>query len=121
MAFVLHQFDAQRRHYRHYFPGTAFDVIERHGVPVGRLYLDPRPDSYHVIDIALAPEIRGQGIGTRLLEALCAHAAATGRSVGISVERMNPALNLYRRLGFVDVSDEGLYLGMEWTAPRAVS
>jgi len=121
LAFVLNQFDAQRRHYRSYYPDTAFDVIEQDGVPVGRLYLEPRSDSYHIIDIALMPEMRGQGLGTELLEALLAHAGALGKGVGISVETFNPALRLYRRLGFAHLSDEGIYLTMEWRPESAVS
>jgi ribosomal protein S18 acetylase RimI-like enzyme len=121
VAFLLNQFEAQRHHYYAYFPDTAFDVIERHGVPMGRLYLEPRPESYHIIDIALMPDMRGQGVGTRLLEALLAHAGALGKGVGISVETFNPALHLYRRLGFTHISDEGIYQTMEWSPEPTVS
>lgn len=121
LAFLLNQFEAQRRHYYAYYPDTAFDVIVRDDVPVGRLYLEPRSDSYHIIDIALMPEMRGQGLGTELLEALLAHAGALGKGVGISVETFNPALRLYRRLGFTHLSDEGIYQTMEWKPERAVS
>ena len=30
------------------------------------------------------------------------------------VEKYNPALQLYRRLGFTDVADHEVYLEMEW-------
>jgi ribosomal protein S18 acetylase RimI-like enzyme len=43
-----------------------------------------------------------------------ARAAAAGRSVTIHVERMNPALALYERLGFRLVEDKGVYLFLEW-------
>ena len=60
------------------------------------------------ITIAVIPAWRGQGLGRRLLEELlsCAHEAGLGR-VSLSVSRANPALRLYRRLGFVRVSSEG--------------
>ena len=67
------------------------------------------------------PAMRGQGLGTQLLEALLAHAGSLGKRVGISVETFNPALNLYRRLGFTHLSDEGIYLTMEWTPDLPVS
>ncbi|MGB6856119.1 MAG: hypothetical protein WBE03_04475, partial [Terracidiphilus sp.] len=38
-AFLASQFQAQRYHYRTYFVDSAFDVLERRGEPVGRLYL----------------------------------------------------------------------------------
>ena len=113
-AFLASQFQAQRYHYRTYFPDCAFDVLEQGGAPAGRLYLDTRRTSLHVIDIALLPERRGRGIGTAILEALQATARAGGKAVGITVEKHNPALRLYRRLGFADVADHGVYLEMEW-------
>ncbi|WP_374146029.1 N-acetyltransferase family protein [Sphingomonas sp. 28-63-12] len=112
-AFIAQQFDAQRSHYRHYFPNCAFDVIEQHGQPVGRFYLDRRATQLHVIDIALMPQWRGIGLGTAILTALIKTAAQAGLGVGIFVEKFNPALRLYRRLGFVEIADTGVYLEME--------
>ena len=111
--FLAQQFDAQRRHYRAQIDGCLFQVIERDGEPVGRLYLQWRQTQLHVVDIALLPGMRGQGVGTLLLEALIAAAAAHGRALGIFVEKFNPALHLYRRLGFVEIGDTGVYLEME--------
>ena len=113
-AFLASQFQAQRHHYRTYFDSCAFDVIERRGVPTGRLYLDVRPSWLHIIDIALLPEWRGQGLGTAILAALQSAARADGRGIDIFVEKFNPALRLYRRLGFTNVADHGVYLEMEW-------
>lgn len=120
-AFVLQQFGAQRRHYRTHFPDCAFDVILRDGEPVGRLYLDRRPREYHVVDVALLPEARGQGVGTALFQALFAIAWAERVGVGLSVERSNPAQRLYRRLGFRQTGAGAVYLALEWRPPRAVS
>ena len=55
------------------------------------------------------PEHRGGGIGTSLLEELAAEADAAGKSLTIHVERMNPALRLYERLGFSVAEDKGVY------------
>jgi ribosomal protein S18 acetylase RimI-like enzyme len=35
--------------------------------------------------------------------------------VRLHVERNNPALRLYQRLGFREVEDQGVYLALEWT------
>ena len=107
--FLIQQFEAQHRHYRTHYPDAEWLVIERDGVPLGRLYLDIRPDDLHLIDIALLPEGRRGGIGGALLEDLIEAAQADGRSVTIFVERNNPAMRLYRRLGFEKVSEEGVY------------
>ncbi len=114
-AFLTSQFRAQRIHYHTHFPACRFDVLAFSGAPMGRLYLDARPSSLHIIDIALLPEWCGRGIGTVILQALTGAARAQGKRVGIFVERNNPALRLYRRLGFTAVADHAVYLEMEWS------
>jgi ribosomal protein S18 acetylase RimI-like enzyme len=113
-AFLTGQFRAQRQHYRAYFPYCAFDVIEQRGEPAGRLYLQVRQTQLHIIDIALLPDWRRRGIGTAMLQALQKAGRETGKGVGIMVEKFNPAMRLYQRLGFAEVADHGVYLEMEW-------
>jgi ribosomal protein S18 acetylase RimI-like enzyme len=113
-GFLAHQFQLQRHHYRTYFGDTAFDVIEQHGTPAGRLYLQVRKTQLHVIDLALMPDWRRRGIGTAILQSLHVAASAEGKAVGIMVEKFNPAMRLYRRLGFTDLTDHGVYQEMEW-------
>ena len=83
------------------------------GEPAGRLYVHRGPSEIRIVDIALLPEHRGGGIGTSLLEELSAEADAAGKSLTIHVERMNPALRLYDRLGFSVAEDKGVYLLLE--------
>ena len=118
-AFLTQQFWAQRKYYYATIDNCRFDVLERQGEPRGRLYLQDRPTRLHIVDIALMPEWRGQGLGTAILEALQAAGSASGRGVGIFVEKFNPALRLYRRLGFTDIADHEVYLEMEWLPDRA--
>ena len=113
-AFLASQFQAQRHHYRTHITACAFDVLEHNGEPVGRLYLERRRTRLHIVDIALMPDVRGHGLGTAILAALQAAARAQGKGVGIMVETFNPALRLYRRLGFTRVADHEVYWEMEW-------
>jgi len=115
--FVRMQFDAQDASYRAQNPDGAFDVIEVDGRRAGRLYVDRRPDEIRIVDISLLPEHRGAGTGSRLIAALQEEAAASGRVLSIHVELHNPAAELYTRLGFVVVSERGVYRRMEWRAP----
>jgi GNAT superfamily N-acetyltransferase len=112
-AFLRQQFDFQETHYRAHYDGASFDVIEVDGRPAGRLYVARWPDEIRVMDIALLPEHRGAGIGTRLLGELLDEAERTGKRVSIHVEKGNPAFRLYERVGFVVTEDKGLYLLME--------
>jgi ribosomal protein S18 acetylase RimI-like enzyme len=113
-AFLAQQFLAQRIHYRKYFADCAFDVIEEGGTPAGRFYLQVRQTQLHIIDITLLPDWRRRGIGSTILRALQDAGCACGKGVGIMVEKFNPALRLYERLGFRPIADHGVYLEMEW-------
>ena len=116
-AFLRHQFEAQHTHYERYYHGKEFDVILVDGEPAGRLYLARWENEIRLVDIALLPPYRGQGVGTRLVHDVMTEAAATGKTVGIHVEMNNPAMSLYERLGFQRQHDDGaMYCFMEWRA-----
>jgi ribosomal protein S18 acetylase RimI-like enzyme len=117
-AFLQHQFDAQHAHYRKYYQGSDFLVIERAGEAIGRLYLARWASEHRIVDIALLPQHRGGGLGGALLRDLLDEAAAGGKAVTIHVEKFNPALTLYRRLGFVAAGEEGVYDLMRWEAGK---
>jgi len=112
-AFLRHQFDAQDAWWREHYADASFDVILVEGEPAGRLYVHRGRSEIRIVDIALLPEQRGNGVGTRLLDELLAEGDADAKSVTIHVERMNPALRLYSRLGFALAEDKGVYLFLE--------
>lgn len=123
-GFVAMQFEAQDRHYRAHFPNAQCSVIEFAAsgkrVPVGRLWIDRRAGSIHVLDIALLPDFRGQGLGTACLRRLTAEAAARQVPLTVKVEFFNPARRWYERLGFVPQSEHGMHVQMSWSAPGTV-
>ena len=116
-AFLRAQFDAQDRWYREHYTGARYHVVLIDGEPAGRLYVHRGAEEIRIVDIALLPEHRGNGAGTSLLRDLLAEAAAAGKRVTIHVERLNPALALYERLGFSLAEDKGVYLFLE-ACPR---
>jgi ribosomal protein S18 acetylase RimI-like enzyme len=112
-AFLRLQFDAQSRWYREHYARATYEVVLVDGEPAGRLYLHRGETEIRIVDIALLPEHRGSGVGTSLLSDLLAEADAAGKRVTIHVERFNPALHLYERLGFEVAEDKGAYLFLE--------
>ena len=112
--FCRQQFAAQDAHYRQHYPTAEFSVIECCGAAIGRLYVDRWAKEIRIMDIALLPAQRGAGIGTRLLHELQEEACAAGKALSIHVEKFNPALRLYERLGFSVKEDKGVHLLMEW-------
>ena len=115
-AFLREQFTFQHRYYQENYSGARFDVIERDGDPIGRLYVARWPDEIRIVEIAVLPAHRSTGIGTSLLRELMDECASSGKRLTIHVERMNPAMRLYERLGFREVADRGVYAMMEWPA-----
>ena len=115
--FLARQFEAQHRHYMAHYPDADWLVIERGGERIGRLYIEEWPSQFRLIDIALLPAARGQGAGTAILRDAIAQAAAAGKALSIHVEKNNPAMSLYRRLGFVSEEDKGVYDLLVWRAP----
>jgi ribosomal protein S18 acetylase RimI-like enzyme len=113
-AFLRSQAEAQDAYYRENYTTAEFLVILDGKTPAGRLYVDRWPDEIRLMDISLLPAHRGKGLGTQLLKDLQDEARAAAKPLRIHVERNNPALGLYKRLGFRQIEDRGIYLLMEW-------
>jgi ribosomal protein S18 acetylase RimI-like enzyme len=85
------------------------------GVALCRLFTDDDHGHGYVdsatpeVAVAVARPARGSGLGTRLMEDLAAAARAAGFArLSLSVEHGNPAIRLYERLGYEEISsDEG--------------
>ena len=88
------------------------------GKPVGAAWCRHLPEhdpgygfiavSIPEVTIGVAADVRGQGVGSELLSALASEAALQGvAALSLSVEKANPAMRLYRRLGYIDVRDTG--------------
>ncbi len=105
---------AQESQYRAAFPQAERSIIEVDGAAVGRLVLDRGPEEMRVVDVALLAVCRGRGLGSSLLRALQAEAAASGRRLGLRVAQGNPARRLYARLGFREVRGDEMYVEMAW-------
>jgi len=117
--FCRSQFEAQTAHYQLHYPKADYAAILIDGTPAGRLYVDRRPHEIRIMDIALLTAYRGQGIGGRILTTLQNEARDSGTLLSIHVERFNPALQLYVRLGFKLAEDKGVYLLLHWEPESA--
>lgn len=107
--FMDMQYLAQQRAFIGAYPGALRSIVLISGTPVGSVLVD-EGESLHLVDIAIVPGHRNQGIGTMLLNNLLAQ----GRPVVLTVRRENPALRLYRRLGFVEYASDEMNLQMRF-------
>jgi ribosomal protein S18 acetylase RimI-like enzyme len=119
-AFIAQQFSAQDIDYRQRHPDGSFLVVElvddtpSTATPIGRLYTAwVTPADLRILDVVLAAEWRGRGVGSALVAHVCAQADAAGAITSLHVEPGNPAVSLYRRFGFVDVARTDFHVLME--------
>ncbi len=115
-SFLAIQFKAQQGAYLAQYPSADHKIIVAGCQPIGRLLVDKSDQEIVLVDIALAPEMRGAGIGSTLLKMLLAEAADTGRPIRLHVLLTNPARRLYDRAGFVSLGHDGIRETMEWRA-----
>jgi ribosomal protein S18 acetylase RimI-like enzyme len=115
-AILLLQFRAQHAHFQQHYPQADLLVVMGGGNDIGRLYIARWPTRHGIIDITLLPEYRRHGAGEVLLRDLTEEAAAAGKDVSVVVEKFDPAMRLYRRLGFVTEEDKGAYDLMRWAS-----
>ncbi|MBL8471718.1 MAG: GNAT family N-acetyltransferase [Rhodocyclaceae bacterium] len=113
-AFLQSEFLAQQQNFRAYYPGAQFDLVLLGENPIGCFYVQQTAQDFRVIDLAILPEHRGNGYATAVLTALMQEARIANCSVSIHLEPYNPAVSLYRRLGFREVRMVGLHRLMQW-------
>jgi [ribosomal protein S18]-alanine N-acetyltransferase len=102
-------------------PNSRFALVAERGTPgeesgrparvVGFLIARHVVSEWELENIVVAPEVRGRGIGTRLMKELLARATQTGsHSVFLEVRESNaPARALYQKLGFLQTGRRKSY------------
>lgn len=113
---MTQQFNAQTQGYATTYPDARLEIIEIDGAPAGRLATHRADDALHLIDIALTPERRGQGVGETILRTLMDEASALAVPMTLHVALDNlAAQRLYHRLGFVALSADETHLALRWS------
>lgn len=89
-------------------------VAEVDGKIVGAVWARIMDDYGHIdnqtpsLAISLYKDYRNRGIGTQLMRRMLEKLKADGyKSVSLSVQKANYALQMYRKVGFIPVSDHG--------------
>ncbi len=108
-AFVKMQFVAQKQHYCATYPRADHQIICWQEQGAGRIYLDRNNESFHILDVTVLPELRNNGIGSKVLGWVMDEARTAGKPVTIYVETYNSSLRLFERLGFRQSRTEGIH------------
>jgi GNAT superfamily N-acetyltransferase len=113
-SFLQMQFKAQEKYYIENYIDAEFMIVFLQDKPIGRFYLHRKPEEIRIIDIILLSEYRNQGIGSNFFQDILTEAQTLNLPVRLHVEYYNRAINLYQRLGFRYLRDNGVYKFMEW-------
>jgi GNAT superfamily N-acetyltransferase len=95
-------------------PTATHQVIEEDGRPIGCLDVRRLPDEMRLNRIFLWPSHQRRGIGSRLVADLQAEADARGVPLRLQVLKVNPAQQLYARLGFRTTGQSETHVRMEY-------
>jgi len=111
----LPDFDEARhmaRFAERFVPGEV-SIVTVDGQDVGWLQVDETKGEIHLKQMFLKPAWQRQGIGSQLLRDVIERGDRTGKPVRLSVVKINPALRLYERHGFLVTSEDGFKFYME--------
>jgi GNAT superfamily N-acetyltransferase len=102
------QFDAQCQHYaRHFFQSRTLLLLEG-AKPVGRLIVQRNHDELLLVDMLVDPSTRRRGLGSWMLRRVADEARHFAIPLRCHVDPTNPARQLYQRMGFVVIGQDGV-------------
>lgn len=96
----------QREDFRAHFDAGTIVVASANGGLVGFSQMEPRDDHLFLRMLAVLPEHRRQGLGSRLVDAALAMAETRSQALQLEVFKINePARRFYEQRGFRVVGD----------------
>src|ERR1043166_382118 len=113
--FLDMQYAAQQRFHATEYKKAVDQIVLRGSEPVGRVTFEPREHEIRCVEVALMPEHRNAGIGTRLIRELQTEAKRQKKPLRLQVIRFSRAVSMFERLGFQRISETGTHFQMEWT------
>jgi ribosomal protein S18 acetylase RimI-like enzyme len=114
ISFLEMQYRARTQSYSAMYPDAENFVLLAAGDPAGYMMIGRDALKTTLVDIALLPEFRNRGVGTRAVASLMEEARGRSLPLRLSVARGNPAMRLYQRLGFSVISADAVYIEMEY-------
>ena len=101
--------------------GDCCLCAEENGRVIGAVWTRIIPGYGHVDDgapefaISLLPDARGRGVGTQLMRAMLAELPKRGFArATLAVQKDNPALKMYKNVGFTAIGENDEEFIMEW-------
>lgn len=108
------QFNAWEQMVHTNYPGCGDFLITCDSEKAGRLQVDRDSEEFRIINISLLPSFRNRGVGTKIIRDILAEARQKGKPVYLEVDKNNPAVKLYLRLGFKVCQENELKFSMKY-------
>jgi GNAT superfamily N-acetyltransferase len=109
------QFVLQQSSYSSQFPHAHTFVVELGDQEIGKITLNQSGSDLHIIDMALLPQTRNKGYGTRILKSIQLWTKKQKLQLKLSVDQQNiRAKKLYLVLGFNTTSSSETHDTMVW-------
>ena len=111
------QFNARQAAYKMQFPSAEHSIVFSQDELAGRIIVDRRPNEIVLVDIVIAEDHRGKGVGGEIMRQLQTEATTAGKPLVLRVDKANPAAQgFYRKLGFTVTSEKDILIEMRWNA-----
>ncbi|MDG2124085.1 MAG: GNAT family N-acetyltransferase [Verrucomicrobiales bacterium] len=107
------QFDAQNAGFRRSFPNGQFNLITLDGEPIGQWYTDENPLRAEIVYATITAAHRRNGIVAALTRQLARHTKNHNKRLLAFVEKLNPARDIWRHLGFHVIEDHTTHERLE--------
>jgi len=111
----------QQASFARWFTPEEVSIISVDGADVGWIQQRQERNSIFLGSIYILPAMQRKGIGTHVIKGLLDYAQQHSQAVTLAVMKVNPALNLYERLGFRITHEDDYKLYMTATPDGARS
>lgn len=104
----------QKEFFNSGFNPSNITVITLDGLDAGMFELTKDEGGYFLKRIEIHPSFHNKGIGSYIIQEILSQAASEGENVELTVFKINPAQNLYKRLGFEVVNETATHYKMAY-------
>jgi ribosomal protein S18 acetylase RimI-like enzyme len=102
--------DWQRQYFVKNFDKNNGEILVFDNADIGFYRVIEKQNETFLVSILILPEFQNKGIGTKLIQDLI---LLKTKPIRLQVLKVNPAQNLYKRLGFKQVSETETHLIMK--------
>ncbi|MBP6506136.1 MAG: GNAT family N-acetyltransferase [Opitutaceae bacterium] len=107
--------DVQAERFRKNFKPDDVQIIIIDGHDAGLLHVERGDIEIFLVNIQISPEFQNRGLGTEVMRALLAEARTCQLPLRLQVLKVNPARNLYERIGFTVAGETDTHYQMRWS------